>query len=163
LAFIILSNSIVLGQNDTSKVDSTQIIKKQTETHLQNVLEEAITTLQNQQNHFDDLEISELIVNSVISKPGNDFFDYFTAAFSWPEVEGDFIILISEKPSRTNTTQIVVMVNDLVVYQNFLQPRASYLQEHAEYAQEMTINYILNYQQIMRDLEGDDRSGSGIY
>ena len=163
LTIALLSSALALGQEDTTEIDSAQLRKEQTETFLRNLVEEATAKVQKTQNSFEDLEIDELIVNSVISKPGNDFFDYFTAGFSWPEIEGNFIILISEKPFRTNLTQILIEVNDLPVFQNVLQPRASYLEELAQYAQEITTTYLLNYQQIILELDGNDRSGSGIY
>ncbi|MEP1095191.1 MAG: CsgE family curli-type amyloid fiber assembly protein [Cyclobacteriaceae bacterium] len=163
LLLILFSCSLALGQQDTTRIDSTNIQKRQTETYLRNLLEESIAKVHNTQEDFTDIEISELIISSMISKSGSDFFDYFTTGFSWPSVEGSYIILVSEKPFRTSTTQIQIKVNDLEVFQNVLQPRASYLEELASYARTITVKYILNYQQIMRDLDGYDRSGSGIY
>jgi curli production assembly/transport component CsgE len=163
IVFTFLPILLAMGQTDTTSLDSIQSRKGLTETRLQKILEESLNQLDDQPKHLDDLEISELIVNAVISKPGNDFFDFFTSDFIWPETEGDFIILISEKPARNNSTQIFVTVNDLEVFENIIQPRASYLEELAEYAQRITKQYILNYQQIIKDLDGDDRSGSGIY
>jgi curli production assembly/transport component CsgE len=108
-------------------------------------------------------EIDQLIVNSVISKPGNDFFYYFTLDFEWPVHEGTFIVTVTERPFRTTTTQIIITVNDLEVFNSFLQPRSSYLEDLADEAQAITANYISNYQRIMRELEDEDRSGTGIY
>ena len=70
---------------------------------------------------------------------------------------------VKERTFSLNNTQITIKVNELEVFQNMLQPRTSYLEELAAYAQRVTANYIINYQQIMKELDGDDRSGSGIY
>lgn len=151
----------IFGQADTLKTDSTQ--RENTERFLEKLIEDATETAQSMLSRYDQLEIDELIVNSTISKPGNDFFYYFSNSFVWPEASGDFIVQVSERPFRLSSTQITIKVNELEVFQNMLQPRTSYLEELAAYAQRVTVNYIVNYQQIMKELDGDDRTGSGIY
>ncbi len=163
IAVSLLPCSLVSGQSDSTKVDSTQIINNQTEAFLKRLLEESATKKQQTEANYEDLEIDELIVSSLITKMGNTFFDYFTGDFSWPEAEGDYIIVISEKPFRSNTTLVTITVNDLEVFQNVLQSKDTYLQELALYAQQITKMYIINYQQLILDLDGEDRSGSGIY
>ena len=123
----------------------------------------ATKNVEKSQSRADQLEIDEIMVNATISKPGNDFFYYYSNSFIWPESSGDFIVEVRERPFRLNNTQITIKVNDLEVFQNMLQPRISYLEELAAYAQQITVSYIINYQQIMKELDGDDRSGSGIY
>ena len=151
----------MFGQADTVKVDSLQ--KEKVEDYLEKLIDDATKSAQKIQFNYDQLEIDEIMVNATISKPGNDFFYYYSSGFAWPEAAGDFIVQVTERPFRLNNTQITIKVNDLEVFQNMLQPRTSYLEELAVYAQQITINYIINYQQIMKELDGDDRSGSGIY
>ncbi len=162
LAIVLIPTSTLFAQIEKTGTDSTYTEKKQTESSLMNLLEQ-VTLSDQKQNNSHDLDISEVIISSMISKHGNDFLDYFSSSFSWPKTNGSFIILISERPFRINTTQILIQVNDLEVFQNVLQPRTSYLEELAQYAQAITKQYILNYQQIMMELESSDRSGSGIY
>ena len=102
-------------------------------------------------------------MDATITKTGSDFFNNYTSGFEWPDVAGGFIVEISERPFRLTNTQVTIKVNDLEVFQNMLQPRASYLEELAAYARQVTLNYIVNYQQIMKELDGDDRAGSGIF
>jgi curli production assembly/transport component CsgE len=161
IALFILSTTSLFGQADTVKVDSLQKVK--VERYLQKLIEEATATAKEIVYNYDQLEIDELIVNATFSKPGNDFFYYYSNSFIWPEASGDFIVQVTERPFRLNSTQITIKVNDLEVFQNMLQPRTSYLEELAAYAQRVTANYIVNYQQIMKELDGDDRTGSGIY
>jgi curli production assembly/transport component CsgE len=161
IALFIFSTTSLFGQADTVKVDSLQKVK--VEKYLQKLIEEATETAKEIVYNYDQLEIDELMVNATISKPGNDFFYYYSSGFVWPEATGDFIVLVTEKPFRLNSTQITIKVNDLEVFQNMLQPRTSYLEELAAYAQRVTANYIINYQQIMKELDGDDRTGSGIF
>lgn len=110
-----------------------------------------------------DLEIDELLVNEMRTKAGNDFFDLFNSKWSWPDADGDFIIIFTERPFRTNTTQLRVFLNDLVILENFLQPRSTYLEELSDYAVSIATQYIQNYRQLVEDLESADQSGSGIY
>jgi curli production assembly/transport component CsgE len=161
IALFIFTSTALFGQTDTTKVDSLQ--KEKVERYLEKLIKDATETAKSTINNYDQLEIDELIVNATISKPGNDFFYYYSNSFVWPEAAGDFIVQVTEKPFRLNNTQISIKVNDLEVFQNMLQPRTSYLEELAIYAQQVTVNYIVNYQQIMKELDGDDRSGSGIY
>ena len=158
-----ISVSTVLGQADSVKIDSSRAQDEKVTEYLRKLVEGATGDRQNKQPNYDQLEIDELIVNATISKPGNDFFFYYSNSFVWPEVEGDFIVQVTERPFRLTSTQITIKVNELEVFQNMLQPRSSYLEELAAYAQQVTANYIINYQQIMNELDGDDRSGSGIY
>ena len=161
IALFISSTTYLYAQADTVKTDS--IKKQKVEKYLEKLIEDATETAKEIVYNYDQLEIDELIVNATISKPGNDFFDYFSNSFVWPEASGDFIVQVSEKPFRLTSTQITIKVNELEVFQNMLQPRTSYLEELAKYAQQVTTNYIVNYQQIMKELDGDDRSGSGIF
>ena len=161
IALLIFSTTSLFGQADTVRVDSLQ--KEKVEKYLQKLIEEATETAKEIVYNYDQLEIDELIVNATFSKAGNDFFYYYSNSFVWPQVSGDYIVQVTERPFRLNNTQITIKVNDLEVFQNMLQPRTSYLEELAKYAQQVTANYIVNYQQIMKELDGDDRTGSGIF
>ena len=157
-----------LGQIDSlrlqsEKSDSIKAKDRQVEAYLEKLIQEATDKAQKQDANYDMLEIDELIVDATITKPGSDFFYYFSTSFQWPEAPGDFIVEVSERPFRLNNTQVTIKVNDLEVFQNMLQPRATFIEELATYAQQLTQNYIVNYAQIMKELDGDDRSGSGIY
>ena len=61
------------------------------------------------------------------------------------------------------TTQIEVKINETTVFQSFLQPRADIVEQLAEYAVSQTQMYLANYEELMRQLEGEDRSGTGIF
>lgn len=161
IALYILSTTLLFGQVDTVKVDSLQKVK--VEKYLKKLIEDATETAKEIVYNYDQLEIDELMVNATFSKPGNDFFYYYSNSFIWPEASGDFIVQVTERPFRLNNTQITIKVNELEVFKNMLQPRTSYLEELAAYAQRVTVNYIINYQQIMKELDGEDRTGSGIF
>jgi len=52
---------------------------------------------------------------------------------------------------------------DILVFESFLQPRYDALVELAGYAQAFVTNKILSYEDVLRQLQGDDMSGTGIY
>lgn len=117
-----------------------------------------------QQNASLELEIGQLIIDNTFSKAGNDFQQIFNTRWNWPLQKGEqFVITISERPSFLNSTLIEIAVNDLKVFERFLQPRYDVVEETATQAIEATLQYINNYEEIVKELEGEDLSGSGIY
>ncbi|MEX2231447.1 MAG: CsgE family curli-type amyloid fiber assembly protein [Cyclobacteriaceae bacterium] len=111
-----------------------------------------------------DLEIGELIIDNTFSKAGNDFQQMFNTRWIWPEQSAEeFIITISEKPSFVNSTIVEITINELKVFESFLQPRYDILEETAVQAIDITLQYILNYEDVVKELSGEDLSGSGIY
>lgn len=126
--------------------------------------ENMITGDQATRNSAADLEISELIIDNTFSKAGNDFQQLFNTRWNWPDQKGEqFIITISEKPSFVNSTIVEISINELKVFESFLQPRYDVLEEVAAQAIDITLQYILNYEDVVKELSGEDLSGSGIY
>lgn len=110
------------------------------------------------------VEIDRLVVDETISKAGHEFVELFLILWNWPQnLKESFLMVIAERPFRGTSTQIVITVNDLVVFESFLQTRYDFLEYLAELANEQTSGYLINYENIMRQLEGDDLSGNGIY
>lgn len=110
------------------------------------------------------IEIDKLIVDETISKAGHDFMEIFFSIWSWPQISnGSFIMVIEERPFRGISTTITITINDLVVFETFLQTRYDILEELAQLAAEQTFAYLINYESIIKQLEGDDMAGTGIY
>ena len=111
-----------------------------------------------------DLEIGQLIIDNTFSKAGNDFQQLFNTKWNWPtEDQQQFILTISERPSFVNSTIVEISINDLKVFESFLQPRYDIIEETVDQAIGITLQYILNYEEVLRELSGEDLSGSGIY
>jgi|APTNR8051073442_1049403.scaffolds.fasta_scaffold00032_175 curli production assembly/transport component CsgE len=122
------------------------------------------TKLLNGYSLLDEIEIDRLIVDETISKAGYDFIELFNTQWNWPEpLTEAFIMVIAERPYRGISTQVVITVNDLVVFESFLQTRYDYLENLAELAIEQTTAYIINYEEIIKQLEAADTQGTGIY
>jgi curli production assembly/transport component CsgE len=56
-----------------------------------------------------------------------------------------------------------VSINDTPVYQSILQPRQDIVEGLSVDAISTTQSYLANYEEIMRQLNGDDMAGSGIF
>ena len=110
-----------------------------------------------------EMELDGLLVDLTKTKGGKDFYDLFYSSWEAPAGARNFTITISEKPYRLSTTFISVSINENVVYENVLQPRLDILEYMKDDVISATQMYLINYEEIMRELNGDDLSGSGIY
>lgn len=113
---------------------------------------------------LDQLEIDRLVIDETISKAGYDFSELFNSLWTWPETSSEsFIMVIAERPYRGISTQIRITVNDLVVFESFLQSRYDYMEEMVAIAVEQVGGYLASYAEIMKELGGEDFKGTGIY
>lgn len=127
-----------------------------------------------------------LLLDNSRSKIGRDFYDAFFRHYAelpkaagpllmpadttrrvGPDVERDlnaFIVTIDELPAfGIGTTVISVTLNDQLIWQNYVQARQDVLEQYAFNAAEIVNQYVLNYQEVQRQLESEDQSGSGIF
>ena len=58
---------------------------------------------------------------------------------------------------------IEIRINETLVFQSFLQPRSDIVEMLAQQAVTRTALYLQNYEEIVKQLEGADQSGSGIF
>lgn len=110
-----------------------------------------------------ELEIDGLLVDDTKTKSGKDFYDLFYSSWEAPPEAKNYTITVSEKPFRLSYTIIVVSINENLVYQSILQPRQDILETMTGEAISMTQEYLVNYEEIVKQINGDDLSGSGIY
>lgn len=145
---------------DTLLQDTT-LLKKAPES-LQKLFEE-IKKSSEKVSKDSDLEIDGLLFDETKTKSGKDFYDFFYSMWTAPPNARNFLIYITEKPYRLTTTQIEVKINEFTVFMSFLQPRADLVEQLAEQAVAQTQMYLENYEELMRQLEGDDQAGTGIF
>ena len=110
-----------------------------------------------------EIEIDGLLVDDTKTKTGKDFYDFFYGSWEAPIGAKNYTITISEKPFRLSSTLIVVSINETPVYQSVLQPRQDIIEGLSQDAISTTQSYLANYEEIMRQLNGDDMAGSGIF
>lgn len=110
-----------------------------------------------------EIEIDGLLVDDTKTKTGKDFYDLFYSSWEAPKGAKNYTITVSEKPFRLTTTLIVVSINDNAVYQSILQPRQDIVEGLSTDAILTTQSYLANYEEIMKELNGEDMAGSGIF
>ncbi len=112
---------------------------------------------------FKDIESEGLVVDETQTKLGHDFYDLFYQKWDSPQLPNDFTIIISEKPIPSLGTQVSIKINDNEIFQNRLQSRYEQIEELADYAVQLSLNYLQNYEEIQKQLNGDEMKGSGIF
>ena len=145
---------------DTLEQDTTQF--KKAPKSLQKLLDE-IKASNGEVSKDAELELDGMLFDETRTKSGKDFYDFFYSLWEAPPQARNFLIYITEKPYRLTTTQIEVKINEIIVFMSFLQPRADLIEQLAEQAVAQTQLYLANYEELMRQLEGDDQAGSGIF
>ena len=110
-----------------------------------------------------EIEIDGLLVDDTKTKAGKDFYDLFYNEWEAPVDAKNYTITVSEKPFRLTSTLIVISINEDIVYQAILQPRQDLVEAQAEEGIATTHDYLANYEEITKQLNGDDMAGTGIY
>ncbi len=109
------------------------------------------------------VEIDGLLFDETLTKSGRDFYDLFYNNWVAPPQSKNYSIFIKEKPFRMFTTIVEVKINETMVFQSILQPRYAYIENLSQQAIDRVSRMLANYDEIMRQLDGDDKSGTGIY
>ncbi len=127
------------------------------------------TTLYSNANYIlnvhpeNEIELQGIIVDATQTKIGRDFYDLFYQNWNPPESVAKLPITIYENPLPGRGTRVTVKVEDSIVYQQFLQARYEVIEENAKYAVSKVISYLEVYEQVQKQLQGDDLMGTGIY
>lgn len=125
----------------------------------------------------EDISVS-LILDNSRTKAGRDFYEILYR--EWNEAASDtlqarafmsgldpddFVILVEELPflSRGTSTVISVSINDVPLYQQFLQPRFDLIEEAATLAAALIKDYFTGYLEIQQQLENQDLKGTGVF
>jgi len=110
-----------------------------------------------------DYEIDGLIVARTITRAGRDFYDIFFSKWEVPKGAKNFIIEIKEKPIPQMGTEISIIVKEMEIFKEKIQPRYDIIEEYAKYAIYVVRDFLLNYNAIQKELNGEDLSGSGMF
>ena len=158
ICFLSIFTFEVKGQTDT-----TQVIIKEAPESLKTLLNDIIDQATEKVKRDADLEIDGLLIDETKTKSGRDFFDFFYRDWEAPQDAKNYSIFVVERPFRANQTLIEVLINETLVYQTFLQPRLDYIEEIVGDSIAITQMYLARYEELIRELDGDDRRGSGIF
>ncbi len=92
----------------------------------------------------ENIELSGLVVENVMTKLGKDFYDYFNQVNQLNGIQYPFIILIDEKPSiGGRNSEINIIINDKTIYKFRTQPKEKFLYHQAKEANKYIYKYHL--------------------
>lgn len=153
----------VLLQGDTLVFSQPDTLARELPVEIQQFIE-AITS-ENETHAFEEplLEIDGLVVDETRTKAGHDFYDKFYSLWEAPPQAKNFSILIRELPFRVNLTQVQILVNDEPVVNSILQPKEEFISDLAGQAVPVIAEHLIQLQEMSRQLDDTDLSGSGIF
>ncbi len=149
------------AQNDTIFIKNKEV--KQAPEELQQLLNDIQKEETEKVSRDAEIEIDGLLIDETKTKNGRDFYDYFYRDWQPPQNAKNYSIFITERPYRLTTTMIEIRINETLVFQSFLQPRSDIVEMLSQQAVARTALYLQNYEEIVKQLEGADQSGSGIF
>jgi hypothetical protein len=89
----------------------------------------------------DGIKISGMVLEKIKTKPGRDFYNFFYSLFLSYNFTDTRSILIEEVFSRGRNTKIKIKIDNTIVYEFFVQPKADYLKTNAEIAIKQVYNF----------------------
>jgi curli production assembly/transport component CsgE len=107
--------------------------------------------------------LNNLVIDNTLSKIGRDFYQFFYDNWDPPQTDQQFIIYIDEMPSPGMGNMVMIRINHDKIYTGRLFPKQEALEATAMQAVQQTLSYVANYDEIRKQLEGEDMQGTGIY
>lgn len=108
-------------------------------------------------------ESQGLVMDQTISKLGRDFYDLFYGAFEAPPGVDNFTIVLVERQARANNAVVALVVNDTELFELPLPPRAEMMEETAQAAVGAAFDYLVQAQNISRQLEAGQHLPPEVY
>ena len=129
-------------------------------------LEEALRLLlkaDSVSRHRTGTEAAGLVLDQALTKPGHDFYDLFYNGFEAPAGVADFTVQVGERPGRGNSSLIVLTVNDQELLEAPLPTRLDQMEELVAGAVEAAQGYLVEAQNVSRQLESGRRAPLEVY
>ena len=89
----------------------------------------------------DGVFLKGIVVENTKTKPGRDFFKAYSQKYNNNNILGEKIITIDEVIALGSNTRIQLKVENDVIFQFFVNPRADYIQDMVDIAIKRTSNY----------------------
>lgn len=89
----------------------------------------------------DGIKLTGVVLEKTKTKPGRDFYSFFYSQFLTYNFKDSRTVMVEEVFSRGRTTKIHVKVDNVKVYEFFLQPNTDFLKTNAEKAVKIIYNY----------------------
>lgn len=151
----------VFAQNDESRLDNSFLYS--TDPLDESVLEEGASIT--------------FILDNTKTKIGRDLYEEFYRQWTGMSLDStsmvqfrntvqaneELIIELEEIPSPGLSNIVSIKVGDLLVWQQFVRPRADAMESQVAEAVQEVFQYFIGYQDIQNQLGTKDQSGSGIF
>jgi len=126
---------------------------------------------------FDENESTTFILDNTKTKIGRDLYEEFYRQWGGMQLDSlaraqfktsvmaneELIIEMEEIPSPGLSNMVSIKVGDLLVWQQFVQPRSEAMEAQVAEAVQQVLQYFVGYQEIQNQLGTADQSGSGIF
>ena len=89
----------------------------------------------------DGIRLTGVVLERVKTKPGRDFYGFFYSQFLSYNFKDSRTVIVEEIFSRGRTTKIQVKIDNIKVYEFFVQPKTDYLKNHAAIAVKITHDF----------------------
>lgn len=158
-----ISSTLAFSQTDTTASDTIQAGTVNAPESLQKLIQRITSKEEADSRNDVEIEIDGLLFDETLTKSGRDFYDIFYNNWNAPSNSKNYSIFIKEKPFRMFTTIIEVKINETLVFQSVLQPRYAYIESLTQQAINQVGRILANYDELVKQLDGEDKSGSGIF
>ncbi|HEV7382458.1 MAG TPA: CsgE family curli-type amyloid fiber assembly protein [Dyadobacter sp.] len=126
---------------------------------------------------FDENGSTMFILDNTKTKIGRDLYEEFYRQWAGMQLDSagkaqfnssvkaneELIIEMEEIPSPGLSNMVAIKVGDLLVWQQFVQPRSEAMEAQVAEAVQYVLQYFIGYQEIQNQLGTKDQSGSGIF
>lgn len=126
---------------------------------------------------FDENASTTFILDNTKTKIGRDLYEEFYRQWSGMQLDSlgkaqfmasvmaneELLIELEEIPSPGLSNMVAIKVGDLLVWQQFVQPRSEAMEAQVAEAVQQVLQYFVGYQEIQNQLGTADQSGSGIF
>jgi hypothetical protein len=126
---------------------------------------------------FDENESTTFILDNTKTKIGRDLYEEFYRQWGGMQMDSlaraqfrtsvmaneELIIELEEIPSPGLSNMVAIKVGDLLVWQQFVQPRSEAMEAQVAEAVQQVLQYFVGYQEIQNQLGTADQSGTGIF
>lgn len=126
---------------------------------------------------FDENGSTMFILDNTKTKIGRDLYEEFYRQWGAMQLDSmgkvqfssslreneELIIEMEEIPSPGLSNMVAIRIGDLLVWQQFVQPRAEAMEAQVAEAVQFVLQYFVSYQEIQSQLGTQDQSGTGIF
>jgi len=126
---------------------------------------------------FEEDASTTFILDNTKTKVGRDMYEEFYRQWSGMQLDSaamvqfkasvhsndELLIELEEIPSPGISNIVGIKVGDLLVWQQFVQPRLEAMELQVAEAVQQVLQYFISYQDIQNELGSADQSGSGIF